>query len=234
MSALAIITARGKSKRIPGKNIKDFCGKPIIAYSIQAALDSGIFDEVMVSTDDAEIEKISLEYGAAVPFLRSSKNSDDYATTADVLLEVLDNYRHGGKKYETACCLYPTAPFVTPVKLREAYSLLSSDETIQTVFAATPFSYPPQRGLIEKDDMATWWQPGNAKSRSQDLMQIFHDAGQFYFFRPQNLLENRALVGDQSKMLVVPETEVQDIDNPVDWELAEMKYQRMVARNEQD
>lgn len=230
---MAIITARGSSKRIPGKNIKEFCGKPIIAYSIRAAIESGIFDEVMVSTDDPDIKSVSIEYGASVPFLRSPENSDDYATTTDVLYEVLQGYKDVGKVFDTGCCIYPTAPFVTPEKLRRAMGVLSSDEKVRSVFAATPFSYPPQRGVIMEGEMATWWQPEYARSRSQDLVEIFHDAGQFYFFEVQSFLAGRTLIGNGSKMLIVPETEVQDIDNPVDWELAEMKYQRMVKRDEQ-
>lgn len=233
MTALAIITARGGSKRIPGKNIKAFCGKPIIAYSIEAARASGLFDEVMVSTDDPAIKDVSEKYGASVPFLRSQKNSDDHATTADVILEVLEEYRAQGKCYDIACCLYPTAPFVTPEKLREAHAMLCGIKEVHTVFVATSFSYPPQRGLVEESGMAKWWLPQYSQSRSQDLTNVYHDAGQFYFFHAQSFLESRTLIGDYSKMLLVPETEVQDVDNPVDWELAEMKYERMVARNEQ-
>lgn len=232
MSALAIITARGGSKRIPRKNTKLFCGKPIISYSIQAALDSGIFDEVMVSTDDSAIEEASLEYGASVPFSRSAKNSDDHATTADVLYEVIRSYERIGMTFEHACCIYPTAPFITSEKLRTASELLLGDKGCNTVFTATSFSYPPQRGLIEEDGRASWWQPQYAQSRSQDLVTVYHDAGQFYFFGVEGFLESRSLIGRDSKMLLVPETEVQDIDNPTDWELAEMKYERMVARHE--
>lgn len=233
MSALAIITARGGSKRIPRKNIKDFCGKPIIAYSILAALESEVFDEVMVSTDDPVIRDVSLSYGASVPFLRSSENSNDYATTADVVFEVLDMLASRDIVYETACCIYPTAPFITPAKIRDAKTMLDEMQDVQTVFAATAFSYPPQRGLVEKNGMSEWWLPQYAKARSQDLPDIYHDAGQLYFFRIQEFFESRNLIGTHSKMLLVPQTEVQDIDNQVDWELAEMKYERMVARNEQ-
>ena len=126
MSVIAVITARGGSKRIPKKNIRDFCGKPIIAYSIGAALESGIFDEVMVSTDSKEIAQIAERFGAKVPFLRSEKISGDTATTAEVLSEVLETYMNNGKRFNAMCCLYPTAPFVTPDKLKEAYEILSS------------------------------------------------------------------------------------------------------------
>ncbi|HEY1054422.1 MAG TPA: pseudaminic acid cytidylyltransferase, partial [Emticicia sp.] len=132
MSKIAIIPARGGSKRIPRKNIKDFCGRPILAYSIQAALDSQLFDEVMVSTDDGEIAEISTQYGASVPFFRSADNANDYATTASVLTEVLDSYTNLGKKFQYGCCIYPTAPFVTAQKLKDAYQLLA-DKNFDTV-----------------------------------------------------------------------------------------------------
>lgn len=230
-SAVAIITARGGSKRIPHKNIKEFCGKPIIAYSIEAALESCMFDRVVVSTDDEEIKEVSLAFGAEVPFLRSEKNSDDNATTADVLCEVLEALQRKGLPYESACCIYPTAPFITPSKLQEAKIVLDK-QVCKSVFAATVFSYPPQRGLVEADGAVSWWQPQFAQSRSQDLTTVYHDAGQFYFFDVDAFLRDPVLVGPDSKMLLVPETEVQDIDNLVDWELAEMKYKRMVCRNE--
>lgn len=233
MNSLAVITARGGSKRIPGKNTKDFCGKPIIAYSILAACESGLFDEVMVSTDSANIKEVALQYGAAVPFFRSEKNSDDYATTADVLIEVIKRYEALGISYENICCIYPTAPFVTAKKLFDAKSALEKDDYCKVVFAATSFSYPPQRGLIEKDGLAHWWQPKHSESRSQDLPVVYHDAGQFYFFKTRDFLDNPVLIGNRSKMLMVPETEVQDIDNLTDWEIAEVKYERMMAQNGQ-
>ena len=144
MSSIAVITARGGSKRIPHKNIKDFCGKPIIAYSIEAALESGLFDEVMVSTDDEEIAEIARVFGASVPFMRSSSTSDDYATTSDVLLEVLDAYESQGRTFDSLCCIYPTAPFVTAGKLHAARSLF--EDGADTVLVVTEYSFPPQRG----------------------------------------------------------------------------------------
>ena len=143
-NAIAIITARGGSRRIPKKNIKMFCGKPIIAYSIEAAFRSGIFSEVMVSTDSEEIAEIAREYGASVPFMRSAQTADDYATTADVLLEVLDQYNNIGKKFTYMCCIYPTAPFVTGDKLKEALNLLKENGSIEAM-PMVAFSYPPQR-----------------------------------------------------------------------------------------
>ena len=144
MSSLAIITARGGSKRIPRKNIKPFLGKPILVYSIEAALSSGAFDEVMVSTDDAEIAQIAKEAGAKVPFMRSDAAANDYASTDDVIREVLTAYQAAGKNFDTFCCIYPTAPFVTARKLQTAMDMLKESESVMPV---VPFSYPVQRGL---------------------------------------------------------------------------------------
>ena len=147
MRRIAIITARGGSKRIPRKNIKEFCGKPILAYSIEAALASGLFDTVMVSTDDEEIAGIAKEYGAEVPFYRSEATSNDFATTNDVLLEVLAEYEKRGEQYDVACCIYPTAPFVTSEKLKDATKRLE-DSDADTIIPVVAFSYPPQRAMI--------------------------------------------------------------------------------------
>ena len=147
MSKIAIIPARGGSKRIPKKNIKDFCGRPIIEYSIEAALKSDIFDEVMVSTDSEEIAEIARMAGAKVPFLRSTKTSDDYASTADVILEVLENYKRKGKEFKYAVCIYPTAPFITSKRLCEGMKLLQ-EKNGGMVIPIVKFSFPPQRGLI--------------------------------------------------------------------------------------
>lgn len=228
--SLAIITARGGSKRIPKKNIKEFCGKPIIAYSIQAAKKSNLFDEVMVSTDDDVIKEVALKYGAKTPFIRSEKNSNDYATTVDVIFEVLQKYAELENLFDYACCIYPTAPFITPNKLCNAYNLLLK-ENCDSVFPATTFTYPPQRGLIRNNENVSWWLPQYKDSRSQDLEKIYHDAGQFYFFDVKKFLKNSELIGNKSRMILIPEIEAQDIDNYMDWELAEMKYLRMISLN---
>ena len=155
MSSIAIITARGGSKRIPNKNIKDFCGKPIITYSIEAAIKSGAFDEVMVSTDSEVIANIAIEHGAKVPFMRSKETSNDYATTSDVINEVLTEYSQRGCSFDEFCCLYPTAPFVTSEKLSKAASILRSSESY-SLMTVVAFSFPPQRGLILKDGNITY------------------------------------------------------------------------------
>ena len=223
MSAIAIITARGGSKRIPRKNIKEFCGKPIIAYSIEAALTSGLFDEVMVSTDDEEIAGVARSCGAEVPFLRSAENSDDYASTADVLKEVLEEYEKLGKKYDIMACIYPTAPFVTAGKLCEAMDKLKSDD-VDSVIPVVTFSFPPQRAFVVRNGYIEYNQPEFASSRSQDLESLYHDCGQFYLCKTEAFLRNNSLVTSRTAPIVVSEMEVQDIDNISDWEIAEAKY----------
>lgn len=227
MSNIAIITARGGSKRIPKKNIKEFCGKPIIAYSIEAAIESGLFDEVMISTDSEEIAEISIKYGAKVPFYRSEKTSGDYATTADVLLEVLDVYKERGTEFDNLCCLYPTAPFVTAEKLRNAYGVLEKDLSVDSVIPVVRFSFPPQRGFISRNGFLEYQYPENAMKRSQDLEPVYHDCGQFYFCRTGAFLKYRTLICPGSAPFEMPEEEVQDIDNESDWKLAELKYKMM-------
>lgn len=223
MKKLAIITARGGSKRIPRKNIKPFLGKPIIAYSIEAALKSCLFDEVMVSTDDQEIAEIAKNYGAKVPFFRSETTSNDYATTVDVLLEVLETYEKRGEAFDVACCLYPTAPFITADRLREGMSLLEGSDC-DVVLPVVAFSYPPKRGLVIRDGHLIFEYPEYLNTRSQDIETSYHDVGQFYLFRVQNFKRNRSLMLGNVLPLQIPETEVQDIDNETDWQLAEMKF----------
>lgn len=223
MSVVCIIPARGGSKRIPRKNIKKFCGKPIIAYSIEAALSSGIFDEVMVSTDDEEIGIVAKNYGAKVPFMRSEKTSDDYATTADVLKEVLIQYMDVGIKYDNVGCVYATAPFVTAEKLKKGFELfLYSD--CDSVVAATEFTFPPQRGFLAEGNCVKWWFPENQNVRSQDLEKIYHDAGQFYFIDSELVLSENILVGNNARMFKLSPLEEQDIDTLTDWKIAESKY----------
>ncbi len=224
MKTLALITARGGSKRIPKKNIKEFNGKPIIAYSIEAALKSGVFDEVMVSTDSEEIAEIAKKYGAKVPFLRSEATSNDYATTTDVIEEVINEYRKMGQEFEVLTCMYPTAPFITAERLKVAVeTLLSSDA--DSLIPVVRFSYPPQRAMEIQDGCLVFRQPEYLAARSQDLVPHYHDAGQFYVTRTESFLKNRNLLLGKILPLELSELEVQDIDNEVDWKLAELKYQ---------
>lgn len=231
MSSIAIITARGGSKRIPRKNIKEFLGKPILIYSIEAALASGCFDEVMVSTDDAEIAEIAKAHGAKVPFMRSEKTSGDYATSADVILEVLEEYEKRGQHFDSACILYPTAPFVTGRKLKDAMEMLEENDA-DSVLPVVRFSFPPQRGFVENDGKIAFAYPEYAKTRSQDIAPMYHDCGQFCCFKTTNFVEKRTLVTDKTFCVVYPESEVQDIDTFEDWKMAELKYTMMVERNE--
>lgn len=229
MRSVAIITARGGSKRIPGKNIREFCGKPILAYSIEAALASGVFDRVMVSTDDMEIAEIAKHYGAEVPFYRSDETANDYATTNDVLLEVLSEYGKRGESFEIACCIYPTAPFVTGEKLKNAMELLQGSDA-DTLIPVTAFSYPPQRAMLIREGRLVFEYPEYLDSRSQDLEPHYHDAGQFYVFRTEAFQRNKRLMTGNILPLVVSGLEVQDIDNLTDWQIAEIKYRLMVEK----
>lgn len=229
MRSIAIITARGGSKRIPRKNIKEFCGKPILAYSIEAAKDSGLFDRVMVSTEDEEIAETAKRYGAEVPFFRSESTSGDFATTNDVLLEVLAEYEKRGERFDLACCLYPTAPFVTAEKLRSAVEKLSAGDA-DTLIPVVQFSYPPQRAMIVRQGRLVFEYPQYLDSRSQDLEPHYHDAGQFYVFRTEAFLRNKRLMVGNILPFEVSEMEVQDIDNESDWEIAEIKYRTQCER----
>jgi pseudaminic acid cytidylyltransferase len=224
MKAVAIITARGGSKRIPLKNIKLFHAKPIIAYSIEAAITSGVFDEVMVSTDDEAIADIARKYGAAIPFMRSRETSDDHSTTADVLKEVIGNYNDSGKEFLYACCIYPTAPFITHQKLTQAFELLVKSGA-DSVVPVTKFSFPIWRSFKMDGDKVSYNWPEFAPKRSQDLPPAYHDCGQFYFFKTDEFLKTGTLVTENTIGLEVPESEVQDIDNEEDWKIAEIKYE---------
>lgn len=227
---LAVITARGGSKRIPRKNIKEFCGKPILLYSIDAAKEAGIFDEIMVSTEDGEIAEIAEKNGASVPFLRSSATADDFATTAQVLTEVLEEYGKRGDYFTHMCCIYPTAPFVTGEKLREAMELLIKEKA-DAVMPVVKFSFPPQRGVIEKDGRIVPKHPECMNSRSQDLEPVYHDSGQFYCVNVESFLKEQKMIMDCTLPVFMEEMMVQDIDTIEDWEIAEMKYRINMERN---
>lgn len=224
MDRICIIPARGGSKRIPRKNIKNFLGKPIIAYSIEAAIASNLFNTVMVSTDDAEIAEISKKYGAEIPFLRSKKNADDFATTVDVINEVLESYKNKGITFDVACCIYATAPFVSRNILTKGYKTLVG-EKFDSVFPVMEFSFPIQRALKkDNNDKMALFQPEHLNSRSQDLEKAYHDAGQFYWFHTGMLIEKGKLWTDNSGVIVIEQSEGQDIDTLEDWKLAELKY----------
>jgi pseudaminic acid cytidylyltransferase len=225
MPNLAIIPARGGSKRIPRKNIKLFLGKPIIAYSIEAAINSGLFDEVMVSTDDAEIALIANQYGAKVPFMRSAKASSDFATTFDVIEEVINSYKVKGIVFENLCCIYPCAPFVIVKKLEDAYNIMLKGH-FDSVFPVMQFGFPIQRAL-RKDDLGkiSFFDHEHAFTRSQDLLPSFHDAGQFYWINVESCMEQQKIITNNTGSILITEIEGQDIDNELDWKLAELKYE---------
>jgi len=231
MANLAIIPARGGSKRIPRKNIKPFLGKPIIAYSIEAAIKSNLFNEVMVSTDDEEIAKIAKQYGAKVPFLRSQDNANDFAVLADVVEEVVSNYSQNNQIFENICCILPTAPFVTSTKIIEAYKTLSNNN-FDSVFPVLEFSFPIQRSLkIEDNKVAMVWNE-HLNSRSQDLESRYHDSGQFYWIKTQSFLTEKKLLTNDSGAIIISQLEAQDIDTETDWKLAEIKYKLMLNDQE--
>lgn len=223
MSSVAIITARGGSKRIPKKNIKEFCGKPILAYSIEAALKSGAFDEVMVSTDSQEIADIAREYGASVPFMRSETNSNDISTTADVLEEVISEYEKIGKDFDTLACIYPTAPFVTGDKLSDAMNKMQ-ESGADALVSVVKFGFPPQRAFVIRDEKVCYQYPEYERARSQDLEKIYHDCGQFYILKKNALCQYHSLIVPNTIPYEIPEEEVQDIDTMSDWKIAEVKY----------
>jgi len=232
MANVAIITARGGSKRIPRKNIKDFLGKPIISYSIETALKSELFDFVMVSTDDEEIAEVAKKYNAQVPFIRSKQTADDFSTTADVIVEVLNDLEAIGKQFENACCIYPTAPFITKQTLKEAYDLLIN-KNFESVFPVCPFSHPIQRALEITDSKIKMIWPENIIKRSQDLPPAYYDAGQFYWLNTASFLLNKKIYSENSGSIILSELKAQDIDNLIDWELAQLKYKLInQAKNE--
>ena len=220
---LCIIPARGGSKRIPGKNIKSFHGKPIIAYSIKAALETNLFDEVMVSTDDEEIAEVAKSFGARVPFVRSAKNADDFAKIIDVLLEVLDKYEERESRFEIICCIYPTAPFVSSEILKKSLGKLQN-EHYDAIFPVQRYGHPIQRALKIKEGKVQMFCPEYMESRSQDLEESFHDAGQFFWFRRRTLQEQKKMWTPNVGAIEIEELQAQDIDNEIDWKLAELKY----------
>lgn len=224
MKRIAIIPARGGSKRIPRKNTKLFFGKPILAYSIEAALKSGLYDEVMVSTDDAEIAEIAKQYGAKVPFIRSEKNSNDFATTVDVLIEVLDWYQQNNIEFQQGTCIYACAPFVNSKLLQDSFALLNQ-ENADCVFPSLAYSHPIQRALkVAENGKIEPFDTASSNLRTQDLDKAYFDAGMFYTFDVAKLRATKSLRTNNTFTIEVEEIHAQDIDHENDWILAEMKY----------
>lgn len=218
---IAIIPARGGSKRIPKKNIKDFMGKPMIAYAIEAAQNSKLFDEIMVSTDCESIAHVAKEYGAKIPFMRSDKNASDYASTAEVLFEVLDKYKDMDIEFENLCCIYPCVPFLTGTILQEAYTQF---EGFESLIPVCKYPVPIEWALNIKKG---YLQANNQEAlniRSQDLTDKYYDVGMFYFSTVKSFYRNKNLQNNMTKAFIMDELQVQDIDNESDWKMAELKY----------
>lgn len=223
MSRVAIIPARGGSKRIPYKNIKEFCGKPILAYSIRAAVDANLFDEVMVSTDDEQIARVAMDYGAVVPFMRSAENAGDFAVLKDVLNEVLRKYNDCGRVFDEVCCILPTAPLIDANDIVASYKILEALNCI-SVIPVVKYSYTIFRSLkIENGKLAMNW-PENFLKRSQDLPEAYHDAGLFYWHTKRYFVDCVDGFGEDAHPYIIDELKAHDIDTESDWRIAELKY----------
>jgi len=224
---VAVIPARGGSKRIPRKNIRNFCGKPMLAWSIEAALKSGCIDRVIVSTDDPEIASIAREHGADVPFMRPANLADDYAGTTAVVQHAVQWLISRGVDVSETCCLYATAPFVTAEDLRRGLDLLVQSGA-SYAFSVTTYSFPIQRALkLTEAGRIAMFHSEHADTRSQDLEEAYHDAGQFYWGTRQAWLAAAAIYADHSVPVMLPRYRVQDIDTPEDWERAVWMFEAM-------
>lgn len=223
MKILAIITARGGSKRIPKKNIKDFFGKPMLSYAIKDCEDAGIFTEIMVSTDCNEIAEVARTNGANVPFMRSQKTADDFATTYDVLEEVVLNYKNAGKEYDYICCIYPCVPFLTGKTLQNAFEQLTTSDN-DALMPVCKYPVPIEWAMKIENDILLPNDRIAQMIRSQDLKPKFFDVGMFYMIKCDTLLREKTLVPEKTMAYIMNEQEIQDIDTMDDWKLAELKY----------
>ncbi|HMW56695.1 MAG: pseudaminic acid cytidylyltransferase [Candidatus Accumulibacter phosphatis] len=224
---LAIIPARGGSKRIPRKNIKLFSGKPMIAWSIDAARASGLFDHIVVSTDDVEISAVAKAYGAEVPFMRPPALSDDYTGTSAVVAHAIQWYRAQGDMPDPVCCIYATAPFVNAADLQRGLQMLADSDS-DFAFSVTSFAFPIQRAIkLTEEGRVQMFQPEHFNTRSQDLEQAFHDAGQFYWGRAAAWIADKPIFSSDAMPVILPRHRVQDIDTPEDWERAEWMFKAL-------
>lgn len=224
MRRIAIIPARGGSKRIPKKNIIDFFGKPIIAYAIETALTSNLFDEVMVSTDSLEIAEIAKEYGAKVPFLRTEENASDEASTVEAILEVLNQYQQKGEIFDYCCCIYPITPLLSANLLKEGFDLLIKNNAF-SVFPALAYSHPIQRGFtIDSKNKIQSLNSNYISTNTQNIKKVYHDAGQFYWFKTDFNKTNKDLISTESTIIVMDEMAVHDVDSPTDLKMLQLKY----------
>ena len=226
---IAIIPARGGSKRIPRKNIKNFEGKPIIAYSIQAAIESSCFDKIIVSTDDLEIAKVAREWGAETPFVRPANISCDHSTTIEVINHAIGWFENKGWNISNICCIYPTAPFLDSADIISGLRLLSESNT-QYSFSATTYAFPIQRAFfMDKCGRIEMFYPEHSNTRSQDLKDTYHDAGQFYWGKVEAFKEELPFFANHSRPIILPRFRVQDIDTQEDWDTAEKKYRALLS-----
>ena len=224
---LCVIPARGGSKRIPKKNIKNFCGKPIIAWSIETAKESKCFDKIIVSTDDEQIAYEARRYGAEVPFMRPKELSDDYTATVPVISHAIEWQTKNDRKPKYVCCIYPTAPFIKTIDLQKGLRVLKESKS-DYVFSATDYPYPIQRSFrINKDNTLEMFYPEHYNSRSQDLEEAFHDAGQFYWGLTDAWLNDRPVFNKNSTPTIIPRNRVQDIDTPEDWHIAVSMFEAL-------
>ena len=222
---LAIIPARGGSKRIPHKNIKSFAGKPLIAYSIEAAQQSGLFDLIWVSTDSHEVAEVARAYGAEIAFMRPPELADDFVGTGPVTAHGIEFCRANIAMPDYCCCIYATAPFLQASYLQTAYQQLSQAPDKVFAFSCTSFAFPVQRALQRQGSGVTPMYPEHIGKRSQDLVEAYHDAGQFYWGRSEAFLAGKAMFSEHSIPIILPRHLVQDIDTPEDWQRAELMYQ---------
>lgn len=228
MSRVAVIPARGGSKRIPRKNIKPFFGKPMMAWSIEAALQSGCFDHVIVSTDDAEIAEVARQYGAQVPFMRPQELADEHTGTTEVMAHAIDWLNHQGQMPSEVCCIYATAPFVNAADLQHGLQVLT-ESGCDFAFSVTSYAFPIQRALrVTAVGRVEMFNPEHFNTRSQDLEEAWHDAGQFYWGQALAWLQNRVIFGPTSVPIKLPRHRVQDIDTPEDWVRAEWLFKAIV------
>lgn len=228
---LAVIPARGGSKRIPHKNIKDFAGKPLLAYSIEAAQQSGLFDHIWVSTDDEQIAEVALKCGAQVPFIRPPSLSDDFTGTTPVVKHAIEYCAQHFTLPEFTCCIYATAPFLQAAYLQQGFELLKQASDKNFAFSCTTFAFPVQRALIMQGSSVVPMYPEYIAQRSQDLVEAYHDAGQFYWGRSEGFLSNKKMFSEHAIPVVLPRHLVQDIDSPEDWQRAELMYQAYININ---
>jgi pseudaminic acid cytidylyltransferase len=230
---IAIIVARGGSKRIPGKNIKNFFGKPIISYAINATLESGLFDKVIVSTDSEEIADVSRTYGAEIPFIRPAELADDYIPILDVFHHAIQHYKNQSHDMKYFCGILPTAPFLRAEDLKRGFTIIKKHQ-VSSAFSVTTYGYPILRSLKVNDNgnLEMNW-PEHEMTRSNDLEEVYHDAGQFYWLNCDSYLKSKRIYTEDSMPVILPRYLVQDIDTLEDWESAEIMYQTLLNKNKE-